>query len=129
MGISDLLTVLLVPASVREQQAAAEGPQEALPALWNRFQSTQRSILKDAASSGDTINLQGYTDAVMGSFSLPDDLSSFGLRTQTRLVPPATDQVLHLAADGVRTTFSRISPQKAPRADFILGCVLKTSTR
>lgn len=80
---SDHLTVMLTPAyrpRARQEPAALKDirvwPQEAVPALQGCFGCTQWSIFKDAASSGDYIDLQEYTEAVMGFITkLIDDVT------------------------------------------------------
>lgn len=62
IGSSDHLTVILQPAY-------RVWPQDALPALHDCFECTQWSIFREAASSGDFIGLQEYTEAVMGFIS------------------------------------------------------------
>ncbi len=41
-------------------------PQEAISSLQGCFECTQWSIFRDAATSGDCINLEEYTEAVLG---------------------------------------------------------------
>lgn len=76
IGSSDHRTVILQPAyRPRVQREPAEKksirvwPQDALPALQDCFECTQWSIFREAASTGDFIDLQEYTEAVMGFIS------------------------------------------------------------
>lgn len=54
------------PASMKSIRVC---PQEALPALHGCFECTRWSIFRNVASSWDSIDLQEYTEAVMGYIS------------------------------------------------------------
>ena len=76
IGSSDHLTVTLQPAyrakvqrEPAEKKSTTVWPQDALPALQDCFDCTQWSIFREAATSGDFIDLQEYTEAVVGFIS------------------------------------------------------------
>ena len=72
IGSSDHLTILLKPAyrpRVRQEPPVVKDlrvwPQEAFPSLQGCFECTQWSIFKEAATSGDCIDLEEYTETVL----------------------------------------------------------------
>lgn len=76
IGSSDHLTILLKPAyrsRVRQEPPVVKDirvwPQEAIPSLQGCFECTQWSIFKEAATSGDCVNLEEYTETVLGFIS------------------------------------------------------------
>lgn len=125
MGISDHLTVLLVPASVREQQAAAEGPQEALPALpavssLHKGASSRMLLPLETPSTCRTTQTQWWD---LFHSQMTSTASAWGHKQGWYHQPPTRS---YTCCSGSRC---QVVLTPAPRADFILGCVLKTSTR
>lgn len=63
-----------MPATLR---SISVWPQEAIPALKDCLERTERSIFKDTATSGDRIDLREYTDAVLSFISqCTDDVTA-----------------------------------------------------
>lgn len=81
-GRSDHLTILLKPAyrlRVRQEPPVVKDirvlPQKAIPSLQGCFECTQWSIFKEAATSGDCIHLEEYTETVRFIRKCIDDVT------------------------------------------------------
>ena len=74
-------------------------PQNALPALQDCFECTQWSIFREAATSEDLIDLQEYTEAVMGFISkCVDDVTEVKtVRTRATNKPWLTGEVHYIS--------------------------------
>ncbi|KAK0139823.1 hypothetical protein N1851_023265 [Merluccius polli] len=105
IGSSDHLTVTLQPAyrakvqrEPAEKKSTTVWPQDALPALQDCFDCTQWSIFREAATSGDFIDLQEYTEAVVGFISkCVDDVTEVKMvKTRAIRKPWLTGEVCSL---------------------------------
>ncbi len=92
IGSSDCLTILMKPAyrsRVKQEPPVVKEirmwPKKAFTSLYDCFKCTQWSIFHDAATSGDCIDQEEYTEAVLGYISkCLDDVT---VKTTVKLHP------------------------------------------
>ncbi|KAI5611468.1 gastrula zinc finger protein XlCGF28.1-like [Silurus asotus] len=150
LGYSDHCSVMLIPAYrplIRRSKPVLKQvktwPEGATSALQDCFECTDWDMFREAATYGDSINLEEYTSSVITNYkttspasdrdaSLPDALNDFYARFEVqnnvvarKTIPPPTDQVLCLTTAEVRKTLCRVNPRKSAGPDNIPGRVLR----
>ncbi|KAK3525781.1 hypothetical protein QTP70_007543 [Hemibagrus guttatus] len=156
LGYSDYISVMLITAYrslVRHLKLVKTWPEGPISALQDCFECTDWDMFREAATNGDTTDLEEYTSSVTSYISkcIDDVTISKSITTQSNQKPwmtakvrallksrdsdfragdkktiaPPEDQVLCLTTADVRKTLYRVNPRKAAGPDNIPGRVLR----